>query len=311
MIDLTKASEFMATHARVIERRRFDLLFGHGDSDGVIAALAAYANSDGGFGWGLEPDLRDAGSQPAGALHAFEALADLDAPATTIAVKLCDWLDSVSFPGGGLPFALPGADGPGSGPWWAQADRSRASLHITSAVCEMAHRVAARDPAVATHPWLANATDWCLTEVASRERPHGTLELRYVLQLLDALADTSADAARELGRLAAFIPSSGSMPVEGGAEGESMRPLDFSPLPGRPLREHIAPEALAADLDRLASGQRDDGGWNVEWTSFSPAAALEWRGHATVRGLQILEANGRLETQPGFSSARASSGPPE
>jgi hypothetical protein len=296
VIDLAKASEFMATHARLIERRRFDLLFGDGDGDAVIAALAAYANVDGGFGWGLEPDLRDRGSQPVGALHAFEALADLAAPATTIATTLCDWLESVAFPGGGLPFALPGADGPGSGPWWAQADQSRPSLHITSAVCELAHRVADRDPAVARHPWLARATDWCLTEVAALERPRGTLELRYVLQLLDVLTDTSADAARELRRLAAFIPSSGTMPVEGGAEDESMRPLDFSPLPDRPLREHIAPAALADDLDRIAAGQRADGGWDVEWTPLSPAAALEWRGHATVRALQILEANGRLDT---------------
>jgi hypothetical protein len=76
-----------------------------------------------------------------------------------------------------------------------------------------------------------------------------------------------------------------------------MRPLDFSPLPDRPLREHIAPEALAEDLDRLTAGQLDDGGWTVDWKPFSPAAALEWRGHATVRALQILEANGRLEPQ--------------
>ena len=30
---------------------------------------------------------------------------------------------------------------------------------------------------------------------------------------------------------------------------------------------------------------------------YSPAAALEWRGDATVRALKILKANGRLEAQ--------------
>ena len=124
MIDIDKASDFMQTHARVIDRRRFELLTAGGDPDGAVAALAGYANPDGGFGWALEPDLRAAGSQPAGALHAFEVLEEI-APATSpLAVRLCDWLESVSLADGGLPFAVPGAAGPGSAPWWAGADHS-------------------------------------------------------------------------------------------------------------------------------------------------------------------------------------------
>ena len=79
MIDLTAAASFMATHARVLDRRRFALLVGQEPPEGVLDALAGYANADGGYGWGLEPDLRDPESQPAGALHAFEALVDVGA----------------------------------------------------------------------------------------------------------------------------------------------------------------------------------------------------------------------------------------
>src|SRR5215216_5828860 len=97
-IDLCAASAFMTTHARLLDRQRFRLLLIESGPDGVLAALEAYRNADGGYGWGLEPDLRAAESQPGGALHAFEAFVDA-APATTSrATELCDWLASVSLP---------------------------------------------------------------------------------------------------------------------------------------------------------------------------------------------------------------------
>ncbi len=106
-IDISAARDFMATHARVLDRRRFELLDGGGDPAGALAALDGYGNPDGGYGWGLEGDLRSPESQPAAALHAFEVFADI-APATTPrAVALCDWLNAVTLPDGGLPMALP------------------------------------------------------------------------------------------------------------------------------------------------------------------------------------------------------------
>jgi hypothetical protein len=67
-----------------------------------------------------------------------------------------------------------------------------------------------------------------------------------------------------------------------------MRPLDFAPTPDRPARTLFAPEVVEAELRRLADQQQDDGGWRVDFGSFSPAAALEWRGYATVRAVSIL-----------------------
>jgi hypothetical protein len=47
---------------------------------------------------------------------------------------------------------------------------------------------------------------------------------------------------------------------------------------------------IATDRERLAALQQDDGGWIVDFRSVSPATALEWRGYATVRALDVLEA---------------------
>ncbi len=52
--------------------------------------------------------------------------------------------------------------------------------------------------------------------------------------------------------------------------------------------------ANAAELERLAAEQQPDGGWPVDFASYSPAAALEWRGYMTVRAISILQRNHRL-----------------
>jgi len=298
MPDITKATAFMATHARLVDRRRLDLLLHDGPPQGVLAALAAYRNDDGGFGWALESDLRAPASQPAGALHAFELLEEVAPLTSPFGGELCDWLDAVTLADGGLPFVVAGAATPGTAPWWASADPTTSSLHITSAVCAAAHRLRPHDPAVAGHRWLQRATDYCMSALAGNAEPATGYELRFVLELLDATTDVVPEAEAQLARLGRLLPPSGELPVRGGVEDEKLRPLDYTPRPGRPLREHVPSQAVERDLDRLAASQRDDGGWEVDFPSSSPAGAIEWRGYATVRAIAVLQANGRLRTRP-------------
>jgi hypothetical protein len=289
MPDLARITGFTEANARPLDRHRMRLAVGDGDPEAALAVLAGYRNADGGFGWGLEPDARGPASQPVAALHAFEVLEEV-APATShLAVGLLDWLRGIARPGGGIPFALPGGASPGSAPMWASADTASPSLHMTAVVLGIAHRVARHDPAVAGHPWVAQATDWATGRIAALDQPAHAIELRHVLGLLDALGAEDA-----LDRLWAHVPADATLPVAGGAAGEAMRPLDLSPEPGRPIRRRIAAAVIDTDLDRLESEQRDDGGWDVDWAHWSAAGGLEWRGWATVRAVRILRAHGRL-----------------
>ncbi len=293
-VDLAAAAAFLAGAARTLDRRRFAVLFADAHPDLLFAAVDGYSNPDGGYGWGIEPDLRSVTSQPAGALHAFEALADA-APATTPrAVRLCDWLAAVSLPDGGLPFTLPVPDPVACAPFWVGADPGRSSLQITAVVAAAAHRVAAFDAAVAGHPWLAAATAYCLAAVEDLGPAPHAMEVAFAAQLLDAAAARTPGAADLVGRLARHVPPDGLLHVAGGAEDEYLRPLDLAPVPGGPARRLVTAAAVEADLARTAAGQQPDGGWSVDWVSHSPAAALEWRGHATVRALLLLRANGAL-----------------
>ena len=294
--ELERINGYLSTSARLLDRRRFELLFAGATAQAVLAALAAYRNPDGGYGSGLEPDLRSGTSQPVAALHAFEVFEEIGPGTASDATTLCDWLGTITLPDGGLPFALPIPDQAGCAPFFRSADPTRSSLHMTSMLAAMAHRIARHDPSVRNHEWLAGATAYSLRSIRELDGPGHALEFRYSLQFLDAVHDVDPDAGAELRRLGAFIPESGSMHVVGGAENEAMRPLDFAPHPDRPIRQFFPAAVIDAELDRLAAEQRDDGGWAVDWNSYSPAGTFEWGGWATVRAVEILRANGRLRT---------------
>jgi hypothetical protein len=288
-IDLQAAAGFMAAHARVLDCRRVELRTGGGDPAAVLAAVDGYRNPDGGYGWGLEPDLRCAESQPGGALHAFEAMHDALPATTPRAAQLADWLAASSLPDGGLPFALPMADPTGSAPFWANADPTASSLQITAYVAAIANRIAAHDSALAGHAWLAAANAYCMRAIEALDDAPHALVLTAALGFLDAVHESDPAAAELMVRLGRLIPDDGCLKVAGGLEEETVHPLDIAPLPGRPLRALFSPATIAADRARLAAAQQEDGGWRVDFRSYSPAGALEWRGHMTVRAVGILE----------------------
>lgn len=296
-INLGRAAAFMASHARILDRRRFEVVVADTDTDtarhAIVRCLDAYRNADGGYGWGLEPDLRAPESQPGAALHMFEALADAGPVTSPHAVALLDWLTSVTLPDGGLPFALPVSDPAACAPFWAQANPEESSLQITAAVATQAHRAARWDEAIGDHPWLAAATQFCFDAIRRMEEAPFAYVLSFALQLLDVTCDAYPEANELLDHLSRFVPRDGALPVIGGAEGETLHVLDYAPEPGRPLRASLDARAVSADLDRLERAQLPDGGWPVDFNSYSDAATLEWRGYATVRAVAVLRLNGR------------------
>src|SRR3954470_12468877 len=192
-VDLFAAADFLAGSARVLDRRRFDLLFGDGGTEAVLAAVDGYRNPDGGYGWGLEPALPPRPSQPGGALHAMEAFADVVPATSPRARELCDWLVTATNPDGGLPFALPQPDPAASAPFWLQPS-PESNLQITAVVAATAHRVAAADPGVAGHPWLSRATEYCLAAVRDLAPDPHAMVVAFAAQFLDAAAPAYPEA---------------------------------------------------------------------------------------------------------------------
>ncbi|MBM2614820.1 hypothetical protein JIG36_04520 [Actinoplanes sp. LDG1-06] len=283
-MDLDAAIAFVSTHARVLEWRRLRRLLGEGSAAEVVAALDGFRNADGGYGWALEPDLRSTTSQPVAAMHALEVLAETGD--TDRGTELCDWLARHSLDDGGMPFALPYTDTAGSARHWSGADPTASSLQMTTQLAAQAHRLG-----LAGHPWLTAATDYCLDAITRMPAEPAAHELMFTMHFLDAVATTDPRAVPLLEKATQLVRADGPTPVIGGAEGEVLYPLDFTPHPDAPSRAWFDRNAIAADHERLAAGQQADGGWAVTFTAFSPAAALEWRGYATVQAVATLREN--------------------
>ena len=81
-----RAAEFISLNARPLERARFDYHFASGPISDVLTQLRAFQNNGGGFGHGIEPDLRMPLSSPFATTLAFQIFRDLDVPGNHAAV---------------------------------------------------------------------------------------------------------------------------------------------------------------------------------------------------------------------------------
>jgi hypothetical protein len=286
-VNVNAAAMFIAASARVLDRRRFDRLIGDGEARPVRDAIAAYRNADGGFGHGLEPDLRTPASQPAAVAHALRTLDECDAWDDGLAAGACDWLATVAAAAGGVAFAVGSIDGGAHAPWWEVPEGNPASPIGTGTIAGTLH---ARGM---SHPWLDRATEvmWDLT--AGLDGSAGAYDMYGVLAFLQSVPDRDR-AAAAFGRVGDLILENKMAALDPREPGETHSPLDFAPRPDSIARAIFDDAVIEAHLDHLAGSQLDDGGWMFNWLAWSPAAERDWRGSITVDKLALLRANGRL-----------------
>ncbi|MFH8407355.1 hypothetical protein ACH4FX_21560 [Streptomyces sp. NPDC018019] len=294
---LARAERFIWLTARVLEQRRFAHHFLGGSADGVEAALAAYANPDGGYGHALEPDLRGPVSQPLHTAHALHVLDLIGRCGGQRAERICRYLTEVSTPQGALPALHPSLRGYPAAPWLPVLDDPPGDLLATGPVVGLLHRNEV------WHAWLFRATDFCWQAVESLERTH-PYEVEAALAFLEGAPDRprAEAAAQRLGvlvreqRLVLLEPDQAARtPVpEGYAPGEHHFAYDYAATPGSLARRWFTDAETDRALDHLAALQQEDGGWPVNWRVWAPGTALEGRPMVTVKALLTLRAYGRL-----------------
>lgn len=283
--DLDKATEFIWSTARLLDRRRFAYLFLDGDSQAVLAALHPYQNPDGGFGSGLEPDLRGPVSQPVPTWTALCVLDETGTMGDPLVRSICDYLPSITTREGGVPFVLPSVRDYPHAPWWETEDNPPASLNPTAAIAALLHKHHLE------HPWLNTATEYCWRQIDLLDQT-SPYEMRAVLPFLDYVPDRRrAEAAFDhIGpkileqKLVALTPTT---------EDDTHSPLSFAPRPECLARRLFADDVIETHLDDLAASQQEDGGWKFNWLAWNPAAALEWRAVVAIETLVTLKAYGR------------------
>jgi hypothetical protein len=282
-VDIDAAERFIHANARLLDRHRLAVLLHAVPPAPVLDALRAYRNPDGGFGHGLEPDIRAPDSEPAAVVGALEVLAEIDALDDPMVADAAAWIATIAEPDGGVPFMLPAGAAHPHAPFLSP---SAGSSFLTFALA------GALQEAGSHEPWLARATDssWARLDGPDELDAYG---IKCALAFLDAVPDADR-AAAAIERLRPRLEPDGSIPVRGGTEHERLTPVTLSPRPGSRSRALFTGDQIEADLDELERGQQEDGGWEIDWLKWSAGQAVDARGAVTLRALTALRAHGRL-----------------
>lgn len=279
------AEHFTMRNARLLDRHRFDFLFQAGSAEHVRSALAAYRNIDGGYGNGLDPDLRGHASQPVSVELALRLLDELGPLSQPLAAGVCRYLNANANADGGLPAVLPGVRHTEAAPWYQRTDDFNSRLDTTAMITGLLHKHRV------THPWRDTATAYCWKKIDGLNwtDPHEAIGICSFLQYVP----DRQRAMEALGRLSSRIRA--VIDVHPSATGHVHTPLDLACHPDHIARPLFTDSEIERNLEAFEHDQRPDGGWDACWGHWDTPATIEREGMRTIQRLRILRAYGRIQ----------------
>jgi hypothetical protein len=271
-----RARGFFANWERELDRTMFAYHFDGGSRETLLAALGEYQNEDGGFGHGLEPDITAPYSNPFATelalLICLQANVPRDHP---LLQRTVAYLEATQDEDGGWRFTS-GVLEHAIAPWFAgwEWPNLNPACPIAGYLRELGLGSARLHERVAALFARLARPDDLLSDEYYAARP-------YAYYFLPPTDHPQAELYRA-GLLWWLIRQHRANTLD-----DAGHFLDYVRHPGSYTARNLPPGILAAQLDRLAGEQADDGGWP------SPYAA-HWRGWTTVQNLQTLRAFGRL-----------------
>ena len=297
-----RAKTFVLENGRDLDRALLAYHFADGTADAVLAALAAYQNEDGGFGHGLEPDLRTPASSVIATTVAFQSCRSLGVLGEHPLVQrgVAYLLETYDATRQVWPIIPPEVEDAPHAPWWDYASSEAGFggflvnprveivgyLHDYSAAVP-ANLLGALTTAVFEHldslPDEVEMHDLiCFVSLAETEALPQELKDR-IWSKLGVAAEHSV--AREPEQLTGYV----------------LKPLYVVSSPEAPLAEQCAAE-VAMNLDFEIEQQGADGAWspNFSWGDQHPEAweiaKREWQARITLKNLRVIRDFNRIET---------------
>jgi hypothetical protein len=282
--------DFLRREGRLVERRLFAACFEGAPGGGVTDALRGYLNDDGGFGHGLEPDIRCPASLPIDVEVALQCMVAAGVTDTALVQGACDYLAGVAA-GAGADGAVPPASGvieayPRAAHWteWTY----QPGLNPTAGLVGLLYQLGAG------HPWITEAAGYCWKRIDSADLPADAHALSEVLVFL-AHSPERERAESAAAKVAERLTSAALFRLDPADTEYGLSPLAFAPSADSRWRALFTDDVIQAHLDSLALEQQADGGWPIRWEPPGRAAALEWRGIVTLAALRTLCSYGRLD----------------
>ena len=293
-----QAAQFISEHGRPLEQTRYAHFFENGSKEAIFFELARFQNDDGGFGNGLEPDLRLVDSSVLATTVAFQRFRELDAsPDHPLVQKACRFLlDTYNADDGFWPMIPDNTGDAPHAPWWSDAaswrrfpDNPRAE--IVGYLYDY--------PDCFPEDLRQQLTKTVVSRLLSLPDDIEMHELMCFVRLSETRTLPDSTRARMLPKLeSALNRVVAREPADWDNYG--LPPLEAAPSPDArfaPLFEN----ELSLNLDHMIERQAEAGCWTPAWSweaDYPEAWAIardDWSGVLTLQNLLILRAFGRLE----------------
>jgi hypothetical protein len=126
MVSFNRARCYVHAHGNLWERALWDFLFDNGSAERVQRCLSPYKNDDGGWGHGLEHDIKAPLSNPLMLEFLLSVIRDTDLPSGNLLDGTPEWLESIQNPDGSL-VNPPGLLDYPHAQWWPEGQTIPAS----------------------------------------------------------------------------------------------------------------------------------------------------------------------------------------
>ena len=297
-----RAIEFVKDQGRDLDRALLAHHIEAGSADDVLAALASFQNDDGGFGHGLEPDLRTPASSVIATTVAFQNFRSLRVPADHPMVRrgIEYLLETYDVSRQVWPIIPPEVEDAPHAPWWdyagSEAGFGGFLVNPRVEIVGYLHDYCGIVPTDLLDT-LTTAVFEHLESLPDEVEMHDTI-------CFVSLAETASLPQPYRDRIWAKLAKAAKHGVARKPEelaGYVLRPLYLASSPDSPLAAELADE-VAMNLDFEIEQQGEDGAWSpsFSWGDQHPEAweiaKREWQARMTLKNLRVLRDFGRIET---------------
>jgi len=257
----------------------------------VLAALAHYQNADGGFGHGLEPDLRTKRSTVIATTVALQILESVSGQTSPMANDAIQYLISHFHQDSWEPIHAEANDAPHA-PWWRYEAPTEQGFRANPTAEVLRYLFNHRAMSAQLPRLLAQAVEYI------KSTPLEMHEFLCFIRLYESQALTKPDRMD----LLPYLLSNGYRLVNVEPrdwEEYCLTPLDVVTHAGSVFAEFFA-DSIDTNFDFLREQQQEDGSWcpNWSWAGQFPAtwkrAKTEIKAELTLKNLQQFAAFKRL-----------------
>ena len=277
MISIDNARSFVHAHGVMWERALWDYLFDDGPIERVHQCLSCYKNEDGGWGHGLEHDIKSPLSNPLMLEFLLSVIRDTGIHPGTLLDNTPEWVDKVQNPDGSLGNPPGLLDYPHA-KWWEEGQKKPDSITGNLIKLDLCPPTVQEK----TRNWvLENLTlekihsnNWLFMAYHAYDYFFNVVEFPQLEKYKEATLDNIYACA--LGH-------------ESQGEMNKLFPFfQFEAGPESTVAKNAPPGLVDRILDHLGLSQREDGGWDDEH------GLVYWQPYFSTVILLALKRFGRL-----------------